>query len=436
MPWSSGTFSRTNGVNTGSTTWQTDRDGGTKIVADRHDTHDQDLADGINAAITKDGSNAFTGNADLGSNKLTSVAEGTARTDGATIAQLQDGGDTYAADTGAADVYAMALSPAITAYVAGQRFSFKATNANTGASTLNVNTVGAKNILKHNDVALASGDIEAGQIVEVEYDGTSFQMLSQLGNAPAGGDMLGANNLSDVDTAATALSNIGGIGAATTDTLTNKTFDANGTGNSLSNVDVADLANGTDGELITWDAAGAPTTVSVGTSGQVLTSNGVGAAPTFQAASGGKVVARYYVEDAVERSTTALFNNTDTIITISMGTEILTLTTATLASSSNRIRCMYGATMGMSASGSYYGMALYNGATNAIHAVMEAGDAAGDYPENLVGMYEYAPGATTALTISVRYGAADSGTVYIGGASAAKWGGTRKTFLIVEEIEP
>lgn len=77
------------------------------------------------------------------------------------------------------------------------------------------------------------------------------------------------------------------VGKATTDTLTNKTFDANGTGNSLSNVDVADLANGTDGELITWDAAGAPTTVAVGTSGHVLTSNGAGAAPTFQAAAGG-----------------------------------------------------------------------------------------------------------------------------------------------------
>jgi len=44
------------------------------------------------------------------------------------------------------------------------------------------------------------------------------------------------------------------------------------------------LANGTDGELITWDAAGAITTVAVGTSGQVLTSNGAGAEPTFQAA--------------------------------------------------------------------------------------------------------------------------------------------------------
>lgn len=77
------------------------------------------------------------------------------------------------------------------------------------------------------------------------------------------------------------------ISASSTDTLTNKTFDANGTGNSLSNVDVEDLASGTDGELITWDSSGNPTTVAVGTAGHVLTSNGAGAAPTFQAASGG-----------------------------------------------------------------------------------------------------------------------------------------------------
>jgi len=87
--------------------------------------------------------------------------------------------------------------------------------------------------------------------------------------------------------AATALSNLGGIGAATTNVLTNKTFNANAAGNALSNVDVADLANGVDGELITWAANAAPATVAVGTSGQVLTSGGAGVAPTFQAAAGG-----------------------------------------------------------------------------------------------------------------------------------------------------
>jgi len=71
------------------------------------------------------------------------------------------------------------------------------------------------------------------------------------------------------------------VGKATTDTFTNKTFDANGAGNSLSNVDVADLANGTDGQLITWDTNAAPAVVAVGNATEVLTSNGAGAAPTF-----------------------------------------------------------------------------------------------------------------------------------------------------------
>lgn len=77
------------------------------------------------------------------------------------------------------------------------------------------------------------------------------------------------------------------IDAASTKTLTNTTIDANWTGNSISNIDVADLANGTDWELITWDAAWAPATVAAWTATHVLTSNGAWAAPTFQAAWGG-----------------------------------------------------------------------------------------------------------------------------------------------------
>ena len=91
---------------------------------------------------------------------------------------------TYMLDTGSANTYAIAPTPAITVYTAGNRFSFKAVNANTGASTLNVNALGAKTILKGNDQALVSGDIEAGQIVDVQYDGTNFQMLSVCASSP------------------------------------------------------------------------------------------------------------------------------------------------------------------------------------------------------------------------------------------------------------
>lgn len=52
-------------------------------------------------------------------------------------------------------------------------------------------------------------------------------------------------------------------------------------------VDVAMLADGTDGELITWSATGVAAVVAVGTDGQVLTSGGVGVAPTFETLAGG-----------------------------------------------------------------------------------------------------------------------------------------------------
>ncbi|MDP6081025.1 MAG: hypothetical protein QF435_13210 [Arenicellales bacterium] len=196
MPWSGGSFTRTNGVHTGSTLWAQDRDAGTKILATRHDTQDQDIADGVNATLEKSGSNAATGDLDIGSNRITLMADGTAKTDAATVNQIQSNGAAFqATDSGSADTYVIALSPAITAYAAGQMVTFKAANASTGASTLNVNTLGAKTIKKLNDQDIASGDIESGSIVTVVYDGTNFQMTSQT--AAAGGQPLNAN-LTDI----------------------------------------------------------------------------------------------------------------------------------------------------------------------------------------------------------------------------------------------
>ena len=91
----------------------------------------------------------------------------------------------YAAATGAVNTFAITLTPAPTAYAAGQRFVFKANLANTGTATLNVNGLGAKTIKKLGGTAiLASGDIAINQMVEVEYDGTDFEMQSPIANAP------------------------------------------------------------------------------------------------------------------------------------------------------------------------------------------------------------------------------------------------------------
>jgi len=50
---------------------------------------------------------------------------------------------------------------------------------------------------------------------------------------------------------------------------------------------IAKLADGTDGQLITWGTDGVITTVAAGTNDYVLTSNGADNVPTFQAAAGG-----------------------------------------------------------------------------------------------------------------------------------------------------
>lgn len=85
----------------------------------------------------------------------------------------------YAVDSSGTDAYEITITPAITSYTAGQRFSFKAGTANTGACTLNVSGLGAKTIKKDVSSDLATGDILANQIVEVEYDGTNMQLLSK-----------------------------------------------------------------------------------------------------------------------------------------------------------------------------------------------------------------------------------------------------------------
>lgn len=70
----------------------------------------------------------------------------------------------------------------ISAYAAGQRFIFIAGNSNSGACTLNVNSIGAVSIVKGPAAgSLSSGDIRAGQVVDVVYDsggGGRFRLMN------------------------------------------------------------------------------------------------------------------------------------------------------------------------------------------------------------------------------------------------------------------
>jgi hypothetical protein len=84
----------------------------------------------------------------------------------------------YALGASGSDAYAVSIPATPTAYYTGMKVDFKADVANTGACTINVNGLGAKDIKKNYNAALETGDIVAGQLVELEYDGTNFQAMS------------------------------------------------------------------------------------------------------------------------------------------------------------------------------------------------------------------------------------------------------------------
>ena len=85
------------------------------------------------------------------------------------------------------------MSPATATLAAGLQVSFIATAANTGPSTLNVNSLGVKAIKSSQGAALTGGEIAAGGVVNVIYDGTAWQLVGSGGGGAEGGGFLYEN---------------------------------------------------------------------------------------------------------------------------------------------------------------------------------------------------------------------------------------------------
>ena len=84
----------------------------------------------------------------------------------------------YAAATGT-DTYTADISPVFTAYVTGAHYFISFTNANTSTTpTLNLNSLGAKTIVKECTAALVAGDIPAGHKAVLMYDGTYLVLMN------------------------------------------------------------------------------------------------------------------------------------------------------------------------------------------------------------------------------------------------------------------
>ena len=92
--------------------------------------------------------------------------------------------------TGSSSAYILAGNQTYAALSDIGLIVFKANHASTGATTINIDGLGVKSVLKNHDVELAANDIETGQIVVLSYNATDdvFELVSSVANVVEGFD--------------------------------------------------------------------------------------------------------------------------------------------------------------------------------------------------------------------------------------------------------
>lgn len=191
MPWSGSspnqTFGRTDGTRSGATTWQEADGAGVDIIATDHDTHDQDLAAGINAALKKDGGNSPSANLPMAGFVHTNVGLATALTHYLSATQaFKSIGRHVSTVGGTANAVTLTTGFSLTAYTEGMTFQWKVPTAITGPLTVDVDGLGAKDVVTLDGSALQTGEIRADFIPIICYDGTRFRWLNKPTSGSSG----------------------------------------------------------------------------------------------------------------------------------------------------------------------------------------------------------------------------------------------------------
>jgi hypothetical protein len=184
------------------------------------------------------------------------------------VQQAQAGATNTAIDTGTANSYVAALTPSVTTRIFGLFVRIQASNANTGASTLNIGA-GSFPIVNPDGSPLGAGAIVAGGFFEVVDDGaTNYQLISASQESQSSAGVLTTGAMQFRPTSET----IAGWVVANATTI----------GNAASNA--TQLASATAANLFAWHWNNfSNTQCPVFTSGGVPTTRGVNAATDFAA---------------------------------------------------------------------------------------------------------------------------------------------------------
>ncbi|MEB0312173.1 hypothetical protein QN382_23255, partial [Pseudomonas sp. 10B1] len=95
--------------------------------------------------------------------------------------QIQTQALTAFTTTGTAPAFVLTPVPAILAYAAGQRFRIKLHASGAGSDTINISSLGQKNYKQYDSTGnKVAAVLAAGQLTDIEYDGTDFVLLDPL----------------------------------------------------------------------------------------------------------------------------------------------------------------------------------------------------------------------------------------------------------------
>lgn len=199
---------------------------------------------------------------------------------------IQNNSYAYGTDTGSANAYAVAYTPAVTSLTSGMELMFEVQHTNTGASTFSPNGLTAEPIVGGDNAALQGGELTGGSKVRLQWKADSTDWVIQ--NSSAGSLQIvpasatnQAVNLGQLENGTLTITpaQAGGI----VGTTTNNNANAGSVGEYLSNTGSAvSLTSGSPTTVATitltagdWDVWGSAQYVPAGTT--IITNELIGA---------------------------------------------------------------------------------------------------------------------------------------------------------------
>ena len=150
---------------------------GTTISSTDFNNTMNDIATALTGSVAKNGETPWTGNMSAGSHRITGLGAATAVTDAAQAKQVQNSSYIYLTSVAGTNTVTGTSTPAPSAYATGQMFILTPANANTDATTVNVSSLGAKDLYA-NGAACAGGELADGVPVLICYNGTQFDIVT------------------------------------------------------------------------------------------------------------------------------------------------------------------------------------------------------------------------------------------------------------------